>query len=147
MRKFVFDTDQAEFRFESQAVIQHLRLLSEEHGRPDLQFSIDELLTHEGEEIKVQDIPDWFGFVIIALLEKCEGQVFCKRCGQAYEPASLSQFPLGAGKSPFDVARALHINFIDSLFRRKRRMTSMLGGKGYRCPAGHQLIFMLTWIT
>ncbi len=147
MAQIVFETDQAEFRFEAQAVIQHLRLLSRDHNRTDLQFSIDEFLTHEGEEIKLQTIPDRFGFVIIALFEKCEGQVFCKCCGRAYEPASLSQFPLGAGKSPFDVARAPRIRFIDSLFRRKRRMHSMLGGKGFRCPAGHKLICTITWIS
>lgn len=147
MPQIVFYTDLAEFRFVTQAVIQHLRLLNEEHDRPDLQCLIDGLGTNKAEEIKVQDIPDWFGFVIIALFEKCEGQVFCKRCGRAYEPASLSQFPLGAGKSPFDVARAPRISFIDSLFRHKRRMHSMLGGKGFRCPAGHKLISAVTWIS
>jgi hypothetical protein len=147
MSEIFFDTDQAEFRFKAQSVIQHLRLLQEEHDQPDLQFNIGELVTNEAEEITLPTIPDRLGFVIIALLEKCEGQVFCKRCGRAYEPASLSQFPFGAGTSPFEVASDSRVSLIDRLFRCPRRMHSMLGGKGFRCPAGHKLISAVTWIS
>jgi hypothetical protein len=147
MAQIVFETEQAEFRFEAQAVIQHLRHLQEEHDRPDLQRRIDGLGTNKAEEIKLQAIPDWFGIIAIELLEQGRGQVFCKHCRQSYEAGNLSLFPLGAGTSPFEVASGSRVSLIDRLFQSPRRMPGMFGGKGFRCPAGHRLISQITWIS
>jgi hypothetical protein len=147
MPQIVLDTDQAEFRFDAQLVIDHLQHLSRNHNRPDLQRCIDEISTNKAPEIKVESSPSWFFPMAIDLLQQGKGQVFCKPCGRAYEPGSLSLFPIGFGKSPFDVTGVPHVSFFKRLFRRKRRMPGMFGGKGFRCPAGHDLIAVTTWIT
>jgi hypothetical protein len=147
MAQIIFETDHAIFRFDAQLVIDHLQHLSRDLNRTDLQRWIDEISTDKAEEIKFQTTPSWFDIVAVELLEQGKGQVFCKPCGRAYEPGSLSLFPIGFGKSPFDVTGAPHDSFFKRLFSRKRRMPGMFGGKDFRCPAGHDLISVTTWIT
>ena len=147
MPQIVFETDQAIFQFDAQLVIDHLQHLSRNYNRTDLQRCIDELSSNKAEEIKFQITPNWFEFVTVELLEQGNGQVFCKLCGRAYEPGSLSLFPIGFGKSPFDVTGISPESFFKRIFRRKRRLPGMFGGKGFRCPAGHDLISITTWIT
>ena len=133
MPQIVFETDQAVFQFDAQLVIDHLQHLSRDHNRTDLSRWIDKISTDKAPEIKVQSSPSWFSFVAVELIEQGKGQVFCKPCGRAYEPGSLSLFPIGFGKSPFDVTVVPHNSFFKRLFRRKRRMPGMFGGKGFRC--------------
>ena len=140
MAQIIFETDHAIFRFDTQLVIDHLQHLSRDHNRPDLQRCIDELSSDKAPEIKFQTTPSWFGSVAIELLEQGKGQIFCKPCGRAYQSGSLSLFPIGFGKSPFDVTGISHVSFFKRLFQCKRRMPSMFGGKGFKCPAGHYLI-------
>jgi hypothetical protein len=147
MAQIIFETDHAIFRFDAQLVIDHLQHLSRDYNRQDLQRCIDEITSNKAEEIKFQTTPSWFGIVAVELLEQGKGQIFCKPCSRAYVPESLSLFPIGFGKSPFDVASVPPESFFKRLFQRKRRNTSMFGGKGFRCPAGHELIAVTTWIT
>lgn len=85
-------------------------------------------------------------YTALQLLDSGEGQATCLLCRKTYAAEHLTRFVIGAGDSPFKVPyRPAGIR--DSLFGSKRRMHSMLGGKGYRCPAGHQLISMITWVT
>ena len=147
MAQIVFETDKAIFRFDAQLVIDHLQHLSRDHNWQDLQCCIDELSSNKAEEINFQTTPNWFDIIAVELLEQGKGQVFCKPCGRAYQSGSLSLFPIGFGKSPFDVTGVPHVSFFRRLFHRKRRMPGMFGGKGFRCPAGHDLISVTTWIT
>jgi hypothetical protein len=147
MAQIVFETDQAVFKFDAQLVINHLCLICKEHNRTDLQRWIDEISSDKAPEIKVQSSPSWFGIVALELLEREKGQVLCKSCGQVYEPNSLSLFPIGFGKSPFEITGIPHVSFFKRLFQCKRRMPSMFGGKGFKCPAGHYLIAVTTWIS
>jgi len=63
-----------------------------------------------------------------------------------YAEGPMPPTNFGAGDSPFNVPyRPFGIR--DRLFGSKRRMHSMLGGKGFRCPAGHKLISAVTWIS
>lgn len=147
MPKIVFETDQAIFRFDARLVIYHLQHLCRAYDQTELQRFIDELSTDKAPEIKVQSSQSWFFPMAIDLLQQGKGQVLCKPCVRAYEPGSLSLFPIGFGKSPFDVTGVPHVSFFKRLFRRKRRIPGMFGGKGFRCPAGHDLISVTTWIT
>jgi len=147
MSQIVYETDQAVFQFDAQLVIDHLQHLSRDHNRPDLKRCIDEISTDKAPEIKFQSSPSWVGFVTVELLEQGKGQVFCKPCGRAYHSGSLSLFPIGFGKSPFDVTGVPHVSFFKRLFRRKQQMPGMFGGRGFRCPAGHDLISVTTWIS
>jgi hypothetical protein len=147
MAQIIFETDQAIFRFDAQLIIDHLQHLSRDHNRQNLHCCIDKISTDKAVEINVQTTPNCVFPIAIDLLEQGKGQVFCKPCGRAYEPRSLSLFPIGFGKSPFDVTGVPHNSFFNRLFSRKRRMPGMFGGKGFRCPAGHELIAVTTWIT
>jgi hypothetical protein len=85
-------------------------------------------------------------YTALQLLDSGEGQATCLLCRKTYTADQLNRFFIGAGDSPFNVqSRPWGIR--DSLFGSKRRMHSMLGGKGYRCPAGHKLISAVTWIS
>jgi hypothetical protein len=147
MTQIVVETDQVVFKFDAQSVIDHLQHLTKEHNWTDLQRCIDEISTDKAEEINFQSFPSWFGIVALELLEQGIGQVFCNRCGRVYEPGSLSLFPIGFGKSPFEITGIPHVSFFKRLFQCKRRMPSMFGGKGFKCPAGHYLIAVTTWIS
>jgi hypothetical protein len=147
MPQIVFETEEAIFWFDTQLVIDHLQHLRRAYDQTELQRCIDEISSDKAPEIKFQSSPSWFFPIAIDLLEQGKGQVFCKPCGRAYEPKSLSLFPIGFGKTPFDVTGVPHNSFFKRLFRRKRRNLGMFGGKGFRCPAGHELIAVTTWIT
>jgi hypothetical protein len=82
----------------------------------------------------------------LELIDSGTGLVTCKKCNKIYKASQLIPFALGAGKSPFKLN--IDIKFsLRNLFRRRKRNPSMSGGQGYRCPAGHELIAMITWRT
>jgi hypothetical protein len=82
----------------------------------------------------------------LQLLDSGEGQVTCLLCRKTYDADQLTKFAIGAGDSPFN-AQSRPWGIRDRLFGSKRRMHSMLGGRGFRCPAGHKLISAVTWIS
>jgi hypothetical protein len=85
-------------------------------------------------------------YTALQLLDSGEGQATCLLCRKTYAADQLTRYAIGAGDSPFNVQnRPWGIR--DSLFGKKRRNFSTLGGKGYRCPAGHKLISAVTWIS
>jgi hypothetical protein len=97
---------------------------------------------------EIQDLTDpaISNYTALQLLDSGEGQATCLLCRKTYGADQLTRFAIGAGDSPFNVQiRPLGIR--DSLFGGKRHMHSMLGGKGFRCPAGHKLISAVTWIS
>jgi hypothetical protein len=97
---------------------------------------------------EIQDVrnPAISNYTALQLLDSGEGQATCLLCRKTYGADQLTRFAIGAGDSPFNVSfRPVGIR--DSLFGSKRRMHSMFGGKGYRCPAGHKLISAVTWIS
>jgi hypothetical protein len=82
----------------------------------------------------------------LQLLENEKGYATCHLCNKTNPAAQLTKFPIGAGDSPFNV-RIKPEGMVKRLFQRKRRMSGMFGGKGFKCPAGHDLISVTTWIT
>ena len=97
-------------------------------------------------EIQELTSPAISSYTALQLLDSGEGQATCLLCRKTYAADQLTRFAIGAGDNPFNVPyRPWGIR--DSLFGRKRRNFSMLGGKGFRCPAGHKLISAVTWIS
>jgi hypothetical protein len=97
---------------------------------------------------EVQELtnPAISNYSALQLLDYGKGQATCLLCRKTYAADQLTRFTIGAGGSPFNVPyRPFGIR--DSLFGSKRRMHSMFGGKGFRCPAGHKLISAVTWIS
>jgi hypothetical protein len=87
-----------------------------------------------------------FLFVILDLLAANKGSVFCKICGREYQASELTSFPVGAGENPFKVKVGYQESLLKRIFGRQKR-TPLFGGKGYRCPEGHELIGVVTWRT
>jgi hypothetical protein len=90
--------------------------------------------------------PTISSYTALQLLDSGEGQATCLLCRKTYPADQLTRFAIGAGDSPFNV-KIQPESIRDSLFGRKRRNFSTLGGKGFRCPAGHKLISAVTWIS
>jgi hypothetical protein len=101
------------------------------------------IFTFETQELSNPAISN---YTALQLLDSGEGQATCLLCRKTYAADQLTRFAIGAGDSPFNVQTRPY-GIRDSLFGSKRRMHSMLGGKGFRCPAGHKLISAVTWIS
>ncbi len=89
----------------------------------------------------------YFRFIILGLIPDNKGSVFCKACRESYRADELARFLVGHGRSPFGANVLQKEGVFKNIFRRKRRNPSMCGGEGYRCPGGHDLIWMITWRT
>ena len=87
-----------------------------------------------------------FPFAVLHLLASDKGTVFCKICGREYQASELTSFPVGAGENPLKVKVGYRESLLKKFFGRPGRMP-LLGGKGYRCPEGHEVIGLVTWGT
>lgn len=140
-----FLTESAIFYFDYESVRYHLEQRISDHNLPGNRRQL-ELLSNTTEDIiEIDQDDNSFGFVILELVKSGIGRVTCKRCDKIYSSKDLELFALGAGNSP--LRPNIEINRLRNLFRHRKRNPSLLGGKGYRCPAGHELIRMITWRT
>ncbi|MFC1578464.1 hypothetical protein ACFL36_05580, partial [Thermodesulfobacteriota bacterium] len=69
----------------------------------------------------------------------------CIVCDKTYNANQLKPITVGHGESPFDVNPEMR-GGVKSLFDNKRRIP-LIGGQVFKCPAGHELISMITWRT
>ena len=146
MKTVTYRTDYAIFIFQTQDIIGPLNELSRDYQNQDAQSLLEILSAAPGDNLQVPQDNRVFRYVAIQLLENGIGQATCRLCHKTYPAAQLTKFPIGAGDSPFNV-RIKPEGMLKRLFRRKRQMPGMFGGKGFRCPAGHKLIVVTTWIT
>jgi hypothetical protein len=142
MGTVIFKTENAVFEFSRKAVMENLRALITEHD--DERFTeLMELIKTSGEETIL--IPDEHIYIVLDLIAAEKGYINCKRCDKTYNNSQLKSFALGAGKSPLSLN--IDIQHLPNLFRSRKRNPSMMGGSGYNCPAGHELIMLVTWRT
>jgi hypothetical protein len=87
-----------------------------------------------------------FGYAALDLIDQTKGSAYCKLCQKTYRADQLKPITVGHGKTPFSV-EIKKKGGIKRLFFKERKMPGMLGGKGYACPQGHELIAMVTWRT
>ena len=146
MSTVILKTENAVFEFSRKDVMEHLSLLITEHN--DERFTkLLELIKTSGEEtILIPKEHDHFGYVAVDLIDAGKGSISCKSCDKIYKASQLESLVVGHGRSPFDL-NIKPRGRIKNLFKRKMKMPAMFGGKGYRCPEGHQLISMITWRT
>jgi hypothetical protein len=86
-----------------------------------------------------------FAYLALDLTVQGKGVVYCRACKRYYEAKDLKRVVVGHGENPFsvDVKRS---GWLKRLFGKKRRLPAF-GGKGYRCPKGHEMIGLVTWKT
>jgi hypothetical protein len=146
MRAVIFKTQNAVFMFDQ---MQARELISQNKSEYDLD-EVDKLLklisADNIETIEIPEEPAYFDFIALDLVDAGIGSALCKTCKKTYMARNLKPITVGCGGSPFDIKREKK-GLINSLFTKKRKPPTMYGGKGYECPAGHNLLSVIIWKT
>ncbi len=146
MGTVIFKTKNAVFQFDRNDAKERLNILTTEHDVEEV-TKLLELISIPGEKIILNaEEHYYFGYTVAGLIGAGKGFITCKVCGKTYKANQLKTITVGHGKSPFSV-NTQKKGGIKSLFRIKQKQPSMFGGKGYKCPKGHDLISMITWRT
>ena len=145
MRTAIFETQNAIFYLDVPDAISILKYYAGEHKVSEAAKLLLSIESFSSESIKIST--HYFGYIVLDLLGKSKGSIFCKVCKKTYPPTKLRSLPIGFGKSPFSVNLKQEGGIIRRLFSKKKRMMGMMGGEKYECPNGHELISCITWIT
>jgi hypothetical protein len=145
MPTVIFETQNAIFYFDVPDAISSLTYYAIEHKVSEAGKLLRSIESSSSESIKISS--HYFGYIVLDLLGKGKGTVFCKPCQKTYLASQLRSIPLGFGKSPFSVNFKEKGGIIRRLFSKKKRTMCMRGGEAYDCPNGHELIGMITWIS
>ena len=145
MSKITYQTDEAIFQFDLPPAIDKLNHYATEHNVDEARELINFIAESSEDTIIIPTDYDYFGYIALDLLDQKNGSIKCKICNKTYQPNQLKPTIVGHGKSPFS------INYkkkggIKKLFGKKQKLPG-LGGSGYDCPKGHNLISMITWRT
>ena len=145
MNTVSFKTENAVFQFDLKKVKERLEILATEYAVDEAETILRRISIPSDESKLIQVKQDYFGYVVLELIGAGKGSVIFEICGKMYEVQNLKPIAIGAGKNPFSINTGKKRG-IKHLFG-KRRNSSMFGGQGYKCPAGHTLISMETWRT
>ena len=142
MQTVIFETQNAIFYFDAPDVITSLKYYAIGHKVSEAAKILLSIESSSSESTKISS--HYFGYIVLDLLRKGKGSVFCKACQKIYLPRQLVSKPVGFGKSPFSVDLKEKGGIIKRFFERRKRICGE-GGEGYLCPQGHELIGMITW--
>ena len=143
MHTVIFETQNAKFYFDAADVISSLKYYAIEHKVSEAAELLLSIESSSSQSIKISS--KYFGYIVLDLLGKGKGSVFCKPCEKNYQASQLHSKPVGFGKSPFLVNLKDERGFIKRFFGKKKRIMCMRGGEEYLCQQGHELIGMITW--
>ena len=143
----IYETETAIFQFDRTHVMEHLKKRVSERPIDDVIQLIDFITSTPGETIKIPDEYDYFGYVVLTLIEENKGSITCKTCNETYEPDQLKPTTVGHGASPFTTKLKRKGGMMKRLFGKREKRMGLFGGKSYECPKGHELISMLIWVT
>jgi hypothetical protein len=143
MRTVKFETTDAVFSFSLEDVVTVLKGRASEDEATEL---INFLAGQPGDVIEIPQEKKSFVFAALNLLASNKSTVFCKACAREYQTSELVSFEVGAGENPFKVKVGYQESLLKRIFGRQKR-TPLFGGKGYRCPEGHEVIGLVTWRT
>ena len=145
MHTVIFKTQNALFYFDVPDAISILKYYAIEHKVSEAAKLLLSIESSSSESIKISS--HYFGYIVLDLLGKGKGSIFCKACQKTYLPSQLRSLPVGFGKSPFSVNLKEKGGIIKRFFSKKKRIMGMRGGEKYECSNGHELISCITWIT
>jgi hypothetical protein len=63
-----------------------------------------------------------------------------------YQVSGLVPFDVGGGENPLKVQVGYRKGLLKRILGQEKRVP-LFGGKGCRCPGGHELIGLVTWRT
>ena len=144
MNTVIFNSENAAFKFDKKEVKERLICKQSEYDPDEITQLLELFSTDASETFLNSDDHHYFGHVAADLIGAGLGTVTCKICKKTYDACQLKEFAIGLGKSPFDINQEQKGGFSPL---GKRKMPSLFGGKGFRCPEGHKLIAMETWKT
>ena len=145
MSKLIYETDEAIFEFDLPPAIDKLNHCATEYNVDEARELINFIAESSEDTITIPEKYEYFGYIILDLLDQKNGSIKCKICNKTYQSNQLKPTIVGHGKSPFS------INYkkkggIKKLFGKKQKIPG-LGGSGYDCPKGHELLSIITWRT
>jgi hypothetical protein len=144
MREVYFETENAILRFYYDDVVEKLAYYESIFGATEA-TTLRDLVSHSDQSIRIPREQYRFAYLALGLIGEGKGVVYCKVCKRDYKAKELKRVAVGHGESPFSVD-VKDKGWLRGLFGKKRRLP-LLGGKGYRCPEGHELIALVTWRT
>jgi hypothetical protein len=143
MKTVGFETAEAVFSFSLEDVTAVLKgIVTGDEATEVMDFLADQ----PGDVIQIPPENRSFLYLALDFLASNKGSVFCKICGREYKASELTSFPVGAGDNPLKVKVGYRESLLKRMFGRQKRMP-LFGGKGYRCPEGHEVIGLVTWRT
>ncbi len=147
MTLVLFQTKNAVFEFDLTEVKERLNRYISEHNVDEAIQILGLISSSFDDPIKIPEEYDYFGFIALDLISEGIGSVKCRTCSKTYQPGQLKSITIGHGKSAFSINLKKKGGIIKRLFGKRQKLPGMFGGKGYRCPQGHELIAMITWRT
>ena len=140
-----YEAENAVFHFDLDDVAESLS--GSETRTEEMNGLLNHLLSSSDEPIKIPRKYGCFGYIALDLIKGGKGSITCKICNKVYQPDQLKSITVGHGKSPFSVNLNTKGGIIKRLFGKRQKLPGMFGGRGYKCPQGHELIAMITWRT
>jgi hypothetical protein len=147
MDTVIFETETAIFQFNLLDVKKILARYSFQEQAQDAAHILKILGSSSNDIKKIPIENEFFAYIVLDLLGKGKGSVFCKSCQKTYHAKQLQSLPLGFGESPFTIHSIKKGGFFKRLFAQRTKRMGTMGGKEFQCPEGHELIAMITWIT
>jgi hypothetical protein len=146
MSAVIFKTVNAVFEFDQKEVQKFLIFKGSKYDLDEVTKLLKLISADSEESIVIPEEPAYFEYVALDLIAAGIGSAFCKSCNITYPARQLKPITVGCGGSPFGIKREKK-GLINSLFTKKRKPPTMYGGKGYECPAGHNLLSVIIWKT
>lgn len=133
------ENETAVFKFNRKTLIDHLLKGENTYDAKEAGRILHHITKNDGDFKVIPSSDHYFGFIILDLLDKGEGSVLCIRCDRVYSSRDLRPINVGWGRNPFAP---------DTKWKGgKRKQSGKTGGRGFKCPQGHEVISKITWIT
>ena len=139
--KIFYENDTCVFELDKERILDRLRHYAQEHNVQNAKEILSLLERFSNSIHLTSEEHQYIEYIVLESIEEGEVSALCKVCQKAYHAEELVPFELGYGKSPFSGKTRLQ-----DIFSRKPKMPKTFGGKGYKCPRGHELISRIIWI-
>ena len=146
MNTVIFKNENAIFTFNQNEVKELIARKKSEYDLDEVAKLLEAISVDNIETIEIPEEPVYFDLIAVDLIAAGNGSVLCKTCNKTYVASQLKPIKVGFDGSFSEIKREKRGVF-KRLFTKKRKPPTMSGGKGYECPAGHNLISVIDWKT
>ncbi len=146
MSAVIYKTPNAVFTFNQNEVKELVARKKSEYDLDEVAKLLEAISTDNIETIEIPEEPVYFDNIALDLIAAGNGSVLCKTCNKTYVARQLKSIKFGLDGSTLEIQREKKGVF-KRLFTKNRKPPTLSGGKGYECPADHNLISVTTWKT